>query len=800
MRRMYSPLLYREAKPAVQERRFSRTALSVLAATSFILASNVQAADERPNIVLLVADDVGFSDFPNFGGEADTPMMDSFAESGMTLTNFHVLPTCSPSRSAFLTGVDNHLNGMGTMQGQLSNPSNAAQVGNPGYTGYLNKRAITTATLLKDNGYNTLMTGKWHLGQEEDVEGGQTLFPQGWWPIDRGFESSYGVLEGGSEHYGSCERAEGHCTRFFENDTIITGSLPGDYFSSSANMDKALEYIEADRVENNTERKPFFFYFADTMAHEPNQVPAEYIKQENIDTYYDLGWDGMRAQRLGKMKDLGIVPESLALPARLINQPDWNDESDPRWDALMAQVTTAPYDVMWNINTVDDLKKTLAKKMATYIGMIEYFDSQVERLADYLRSIGEYDNTVFMYFSDNGGDARQWDDIDKDYMLNRGVNNSYDNIGDRNSFVANGPGLAQVANTPLYGSKITMGQGGIRAPLVIAHPGGDIEAGAVSHTITTLTDIGATVLSYADVTHPVGTGVAPNWDACTGTYNEQTGVCPMNGKDLSGLLNGDVDQVHMDEPLGFELFGVTNKALFLEGADKTLWKILRLEFLGYGDVFGWGAPGEVEPWRLFNLTNDPSESNDLGEENPEKLQAMIAMYKEYESNVDIVSVIPSTVVQLDVGAEATEGDGSVVPGNTSMHTITVVNTTDAEETFTVACVSDWMCTLMSTGDSTAAAGSSTEVTLAAGASALFDLAVTVPAGATESEKNVARVNVVSAGAPAGPESLTVVTTAGAKAVVVASNNDNGGGLSINPLFLLMMFGLLFPRFRQRSRD
>lgn len=775
----------------------AHAALAVCATTSLLLASGVQAADERPNIVLLVADDVGFSDFPRFGGEAKTPMMDGFADSGMTLTNFHVLPTCSPSRSAFLTGVDNHLNGMGTMQGQLGNPANAAQVGNPGYTGYLNKRAITTATLLKDNGYNTYMTGKWHLGEEKDVEGGQTLFPRGWWPTDRGFQRSYGVLEGGGEHYGSCERAEGHCTRFFENDKIITASIPGDYFSSSANMDKALEFIDADRKEN-TERKPFFFYFADTMAHEPNQVPAEYIKQENIDAYYNLGWDGMRAQRISKMKDAGLIPESLAIPKRLSSMPDWNDETDANWAPLMAQVTTAPYDVMWGITTVDDLKKTLAKKMAAYTGMIEYFDDQVARLVAHLKSIGEYDNTVFIYFSDNGGDARPWDIIDRDYMLRRGVNNTYANIGLRDSFVANGPGWAQVANTPLYGSKITMGQAGIRVPLVISHPGGKIKEGSKSETVTTLTDIGATVLSYAKVEHPVGTGVAPNWDACTGTYKDQTGVCPINGKDLSGLLHGDVDQVHKDEPLGFELFGVTNKALFLEGADKTLWKILRLEFLGYGNRLGWGEPGSPEPWRLFNLTADPAESNDLGKTHPEKLQQMIAMYKQYESNVDVVSVIPNATVKLEAGDDSSEGDKSIVPGTTTIHKITVSNATTAEDTFTVSCVSDWTCALTAIVEqSTGMAGRTTaDAKLAAGASATYELAITVPSSAGKGEKNVARVNVVGANTPEGPESLTVVTTAAEKPAVVASN-DNGGGLSTSPFFLLLMLGLLVPGLRSR---
>ena len=744
----------------------SYTGLLLLASSPLLHSSSVQAAegdDTRPNIVLLVADDAGFSDFSRFGGEASTPVMDTLSQTGMTLTNFHVLPTCSPSRATFLTGVDNHLNGLGSMQGTINSLPNNAQVGTPGYSGYLNKRVVTTATLLKDSGYNTLMTGKWHLGLEEDPEGGQTLFPRGWWPIDRGFDKSYGVLEGGGEHYGSCERAEGHCTRFFENDAIITNEIPADYFSAKYNMDKGIEFIKEGKEESAGQRKPFFFYFADTMVHEPNQVPDEYIKQEYIDKYLSEGWDGIRQERLEKMKDLGIIPASLALPMRNPSVPDWHDETDPLWEPLMERVTTPPYNVMWEVDTVADLKKTLAKKMAVYTGMVEYFDYQVSRLVTHLKDEGEYDNTVFIYFSDNGGDGRDWDEIDKDYMYRRGVNNTYENIGKRNSFVSNGPGWAQVANTPLYGSKITMAQGGIRSPLVITYPKSDIQSGGVSGTITTLKDIAATVLSYAKVDHPVGSGVKPSWESCTGTYGDQTGVCPMNGKDLSGLLEGKVSQVHQDEPLGFELFAFNpqpDRALFLEESDGNLWKILRLRTQGF-------TTGPGAPWALFNLTVDPSESTDLGGQYPDRLKNMIAMFDDYEKDVSIIKNNSQTTKD-------------VVPGTDVTYTFNITNDGTEQETFAIDCHSSWTCERSAETESS--------VTLASGESAEASIIVSVPATAETNEINNAQVRLSRTNNPQLSTNLTFVTVSGEQ-LPPTPTAQGGGSMPLN-YFFMMFLGLI----------
>jgi len=716
----------------------------LLATASLMSPLIAGAADTRPNIILLVADDAGYSDFSVFGGEAKTPTMDSLASIGKTLTNFHAMPTCSPARAVFLTGIDNHINGLGTMQGQLRNPTNI-QKHTPGYQGFVNEQSLMISTLLKDADYHTYMVGKWHLAEEGEVDN-QTVFLRGTWPIDRGFERSFGILNGGGDHFSACERMEGTCTRFFENEEILlpTFDFPVDYFSATIHTDKAIEFIDADKSAD-AERKPFFLYYADTMPHEPNQLPADFLKQEYIDMYYQQGWDGIRVQRFEKMKELGIIPSDLPFPDRVANYPEWNDDSDPNWQPLLAKVTEPPYNVIWgDITTVDDLKHTLAKKMALYTGMVEFFDAEVARMITHLKSVGEYDNTVFIYFSDNGGDGRDWDWVDRDALVHRGADNSFDNIGNAGSFVANGPQWAQVTNAPLYASKVTMAEGGIRVPLVIAYPNGSIDAGSHNNKMVTAADLAATVLDYATVQHPVGTGVTPDWDNCTGNYAGKSDICPMNGKSLRSVLNGSTQSIHASEPIGFEIFGqvrrvdgevigeAPNKALFYE-EDGQLWKILRL------GNFGWGA-GVNEPWRLYNLDEDISEANDLGTERPEKLAQLMTMYNEYEQNV---GVIPQNAKKQT----------GVIPGVEVLHSFTLTNRDDSSETYHLSCRSDWPCALPVTS-----------FTLEAGSSININAYVDVPANAAN-QTHTTQVVISRSNKPAMSTNQILVTQTSETAVV-----------------------------------
>ena len=716
--------------PPQLNNKFTKISSAVLAtAVALMIPMESYAADDnRPNIIMFVADDAGYSDFAGFGGEGKTPVMDNLAGAGKKFTNFHSMPNCSPSRSTFLTGIDNHMNGLGTMSGQLKRGPNNPQKDTPGYKGYVSKQSIMISTLLKDSGYHTYMVGKWHLGLDGEEED-QTVFFRGYWPIDRGYEKSFGFLNGDADHFGACERFQGDCTRFVENDKLLVPSFDfaTDYFSAAAHTTKAIEYIDADKTAD-TERKPFFLYYADTMPHSPNQLPAEFIKQEYIDMYYQKGWDGIRSERFQRMKELGIIPNSLALPSRSEDFPAWDDETDPKWTPLLSRVADAPYNKIWgNVTTVDELKKTLAKKMAVYTGMLEFFDAEVGKVVDHLKEIGEYENTVFLYFSDNGGDSREWDYEDQDNMLHKGINNSYENLGLQGSYISNGKQWAQAVNVPFYSAKATNAEGGIRSAMVISYPGGDVEKGITTSKFINDADLAATVLDYASVSHPVGVGVKPSWENCTGTYGDQKDiVCPMNGKSLRNLLNGSAPAVHDGEPIGYEIFGRVarqdgqiigdkpNKALFLEEGD-IQWKILRL-----GDA-GWGA-GVNEPWRLYNLTDDPSESNDLTAAMPEKMAQMMVMYNEYEQNV---GVIPQSAKKVT----------EAVAGSTVPHQFSVSNTGTDNETYTLSCKSDWTCAITS----------AMTFTLAAGESATIDLTISIPddaAGLTRTTQVVvARTNV-----------------------------------------------------------
>ena len=690
--------------------------------------SSQPAQDSRPNVVLIVADDGGFSDWGSFGGEAYTPNIDTFAAEGMRLTNFRVLPTCSPTRSVLLTGVVNHMNGLGTMQGQLSRDPMAAQFAGdqPGYAGYFHPRVVNIATLLQDAGYNTYHVGKWHLAQSARTPAGEPTWARGTWPIDMGFDRSYGMLEGGGDHWGySGTRPEGGRTHWFENDKLIT--LPADYYSAKNHTDKALEFIAADRAANPAQRAPFFLYYATTMPHYPNQVPDAFIRQEYIDLYLREGWNGMREIKLDRMKELGIFPESVTLASTEGVLPDWNNESDPLWVQLMKEVTDPVAAPLWKITTVAEYKLMLAKKMASYTAMIDYMDYSVGRIVNQLKATGEYDNTLFIVMSDNGADGISWDFNNRNYMAKRGINNTYANIGRPNSYVSLNAFWSQVAGTPFNGYKATTLEGGLRSPLIISYNKANIQRGGINRAVTSVQDIPATILEYAGLAHPVGSGAAPSWASCTGSYKNRTGVCPMNGKSLRALLAGEVKHVHMNEPLAYELYGGVNKALILE-EENAIWKIVRTTEEGY----------PIENWLLFNLAVDEeNEYNILNSENPGKLRQMIELYNQYEYNVGFVP-----------RAQFATTMKTARPGDVIAHSFLFRSNSPDTDSFNFSCRSAWPCTLNRQGS----------VTLKPGEAVRIQANISVPVNARARAMNTAQINVMANSYPEASRNFTAITS------------------------------------------
>ena len=392
----------------------------------FFSTSNSQntSIDSRPNIVIILADDMGYSDMGSFGGEINTPNMDALANSGVRFTQFYTHGSCSPTRSMLLSGVDTHLNGLGNMSEWIA-PN---QKGIPGYEGYLNNNVATLPQLLKTVGYHTYMTGKWHMGKAPESI-----------PRARGFERDFSLLDGGGNYWGMENVVALSPKLVFTEDGKYLTELPKNYYATKTYTDKVIEYIEEDRKDG----KPFFAYVAHQAPHDPYHLPRAWRNRHVGE--YDKGWDILRIERLKRQKELGIVDQDTKLAEK-----------------------------MWFIPNASQLAPAVRAvsgiKMEMYAGMVENMDHHIGRLVEYLKSVGEYENTVFIVFGDNGAEGA---DLFKMIAgtpgtlnyLNAAINWSKTHPkawGDPGSFIGYGPMWAQVSMTPFSQYKGWMAEGGIR--------------------------------------------------------------------------------------------------------------------------------------------------------------------------------------------------------------------------------------------------------------------------------------------------------------------------------------------------
>lgn len=473
------------------------------------LAGKIPKEDTRPNILFIVLDDTGFADLSIRGSEIPTPAIDSLIAEGTLFDNYRVQGACSPSRSEFMTGVDHHLNGIGTM-GEAITPN---QEGKPGYETYLNDRVVSVATLLQDAGYHTILSGKWHLGVDHPYQ-----------PSDRGFDQSFSMLEAASNHFSNRQITYNEPTTFVLNGEEV--DLPSDFYSSNAFTDFMIEQID----ENHGDGNPMFMYMAYTATHDPLMAPQEYI--DKYKGKYDAGYEKIREQRLQTQIDRGIFPEGTPLiPLHPITKS---------WDSL---------------NATEKAKE--ARAMEIFAAMLDNMDENIGRLLDHLKEIDEYDNTLIYLSSDNGAMAvsienmkgfKSGDDPDKFVEYISSFDNSIENMGSENSWVSVGSGWAQAGSTPFFGFKLTTTEGGLHVPAIIKTP--YQQQASTTNAFATIKDMAPTILDYAQVEHP-GT-----------SYNGKT-IFPMEGKSLMPLLEGEVDRVHAaDEPWATELFD--NKAVYLD--------------------------------------------------------------------------------------------------------------------------------------------------------------------------------------------------------------------------------------------
>jgi arylsulfatase len=533
---------------------------SLIALVSSAALQPIHAEERRPNFLLVVADDMGWTDLGVFGGEIDTPNLDALAESGIKFTGFTVSVSCSPTRSMLLSGNDNHVAGLGNM-GELLTKN---QVGKPGYEGHLNDRVVSLAEVLRDGGYHTYIAGKWHLGHKPGTV-----------PFNRGFERSFSMLNGGASHWADMSGIlPSDDPAKYTRDGKFLDSLPADFYSSRSYADFLMQAIR----ENRGDGKPFLAYLAFTAVHDPVQVPEPWLSKYR--GRYDAGYEALKASRWEAAKRIGVVPQSAELAARHPMIEPWED-------------------------LTEDERALETRGMEVYAGMLDAMDYHYGRVVSFLKDIGEYDNTVIIFLSDNG--ANPWYSNDypgaREKAFREKFDNGLDNVGNPGSNYAYGMGFATGSGGPLDKFKMTVGEGGIRVPLLMTGPG--IKGGRQLDSFAYATDIMPTVLELAGLDHPA----------------EFRGrkIEPLRGRSMLGLLDG------------------TKKAIY--GST---------EFVG-GEMGGgkWMRQGDFKAvmipapygkgvWQLFNVAEDPGEAKDLSKRMPDRLETLRAAWDRYAKDVGVV--------------------------------------------------------------------------------------------------------------------------------------------------------------------
>jgi arylsulfatase A-like enzyme len=451
-------------------------------------------AAQRPNILYILADDLGYADIGIFGSEIPTPNLDELARKGLLLTDFYASMTCSPTRSMLMSGTDNHQAGLGVMGA----PTRADQKGKPGYEGYLNFRVASLADLMSDAGYNTFMVGKWHLG--DTVETG---------PHARGFKRVFASFDGAA-HLGGWDWRGPQPAKYWDNDAVV--NVGDDWYTTRDYTKKMIAYIEQDRAEG----KPWFAYMAYTAPHWPLQAPRESIAK--FKGRYDDGYEALYAKRFARQKALGLVPRDAA--------PIDDARFKPRWSALTAEQ-----------------KAIESRKMEIYAAMVSDLDNYVGEVIAYLKNSGQYDNTFIMFMSDNGAESGRRDlqppirdHIGKEY------DHSLESLGSARSYVMYGPNWASASATPFNRHKFTAFEGGVHVPAFVHYPR-KVAAGTRSEAMGTVMDLLPTFLALAGAQAPGD------------TYRGKPVLRPQ-GVSLLPVLYGQAKSVHgADEIHGWELFG-----------------------------------------------------------------------------------------------------------------------------------------------------------------------------------------------------------------------------------------------------
>ena len=433
--------------------------LSVLLVACSESNQKLSASTTRPNILLILADDLGFSDLGVYGSEIPTPNIDSLAASGTLLTNFYANATCAPSRSMLLSGMDSHAVGYGF------NPSAARRLpvltGQPGYNGNWPAPITSFVNQFSDSGYYTFMAGKWHQGRGPNAD-----------PLARGFQKAFYLVEGGASHFSDAagQTSAAPEASYFDDDEQVA-ALPAEFYSTRFYVSKVIDYLERQRKGDD---RPFFGYLAFTAPHWPLQVPDGWL--DRFAGKYDEGWAVIRDRRIEAAKEKGLVPFNAEIPPFPRALGNWS-ELDP------------------------EQQTREARRMELYAAMIAYMDQQVGRLIEYLKASNQYDDTLIVFLSDNGPEGNNIEfglSDNRDWLPTR-FDQSLANMGRSNSYVTFSRGWAHVSAGALNQYKSFLGEGGVRVPAIFSYPGQIVDSRQLESLISIM-DVAPTLMDFGKVT------------------------------------------------------------------------------------------------------------------------------------------------------------------------------------------------------------------------------------------------------------------------------------------------------------
>lgn len=527
-----------------------------------------RAPEGSPNVVVILVDDLGYSDIGPFGSEILTPNLDRLAGAGLRFTNYHTTPVCSPARAALLTGLNPHRAGYGSVAN--SDP------GVPGLRLELDEDVVTLAEALRGNGYATYGVGKWHLTRDALIN---AAAPRHTWPIQRGFDRYYGSLEGLNSFFHPNQLIR-------DNSAVDIEETPDGYYLTDDYTDQALSMIKSLRASDTT--RPFFLYFAHTAMHGPLGAKPEDLAAQR--GRYAEGWDRIREERFRRQLADGLFPEGTELAPR-----NWEAGLEvDAWDDLDAET-----------------RDLYARYMEVYAAMVTSIDDSLGRLVELLETLGELDNTLIVFTSDNGGTNEGGAEGTRSYFSRFAhipnlpvdwepdVNRDPDLIGGPRSMVHYPRGWGMASNTPFRLYKGQTFAGGVRVPLILSWPAGLPRAegdSGVRQQYQYVTDILPTVLDLAGLEHP---GQRHNLPA----------------KEIDGVSFAPVarEDAPSTRPAQYAEFG-GNRGYYADG-----WKIVTQHRPG--------TPFADAEWQLYHVASDPTELHNLAEAEPERVRELAAAWE-----------------------------------------------------------------------------------------------------------------------------------------------------------------------------